>query len=126
VLIYYNCKIVYKYLKVKMKYGISWISMGSFNNKYIWYIAFLKILIVQVILKWMKYVMDIFVINLIINSNESNMVTDMKNIESSIDFDSNNEVYNINNNSSVDKIVIVLMVKIWIIILVIVKIVLIT
>jgi hypothetical protein len=60
----------------------------------------------------MKYVMDIFVINLIINSNESNMVTDMKNIESSIDFDSNNEVYNINNNSSVDKIVIVLMVKI--------------
>jgi hypothetical protein len=60
----------------------------------------------------MKYVMDIFVINLIINSNESNMVTDMKNIESSIDFDSNNEVYNINKNSSVDKIVIVLMVKI--------------
>jgi len=56
--------------------------------------------------------LDIFVINLIINSNESNMVTDMKNIESSIDFDSNNEVYNINNNSSVDKIVIVLMVKI--------------
>jgi hypothetical protein len=56
--------------------------------------------------------LDIFVINLILNSNESNMVTDMKNIESSIDFDSNNEVYNINNNSSVDKIVIVLMVKI--------------
>jgi hypothetical protein len=56
--------------------------------------------------------LDIFVINLILNSNESNMVTDMKNIESSIDFDSNNEVYNINKNSSVDKIVIVLMVKI--------------